>query len=125
MTRIILSVFAIAFFCFASLASSAKAPHTSAGNYIARHFSGNHASQAKTIQSVDGVYAATGISLSWTTARKLNKKHFELEYSADGITFSHVTIFARSAKRHAKFQYVYSPANDMQTEAYFRLITVD
>lgn len=65
-----------------------------------------------------------GASLTWSTASELNNKHFVLEKSADGVSFTPIATLAGQGTSSIKSNYQYID-KDFNGSAYYRLTQVD
>jgi hypothetical protein len=63
-------------------------------------------------------------SLNWKTASEQNSKHFEVQHSTDGVTYTVVGIVAASGNSNSDRLYSYS-RNLVSTTNFFRLRMVD
>jgi hypothetical protein len=63
-------------------------------------------------------------NLTWTTATQQNSKHFEVQYSTDGVTFTTKDIVAAGGNSNVEKHYSYS-SNLTNKNNYFRLRLVD
>ncbi len=67
----------------------------------------------------------SGILLSWTTQGELNNDHFEVERSADGISFSRMVTVNSKGTSTGKQQYSFLDAQPYTGFNYYRLKQID
>ena len=77
------------------------------------------------LSAFSGQAASTGNLLRWTTASELNSARFDVERSADGITYATLTSVAAAGTSTATHHYQYLDAPAPAGTSYYRLRQVD
>jgi len=69
--------------------------------------------------------SANAVKLYWSTATESNSSHFEIERSADGISFTTLHTVPAAFVSNARINYTSTDANPLTTTAYYRIKAVD
>ncbi|MEO9966787.1 MAG: DUF2341 domain-containing protein [Reichenbachiella sp.] len=75
--------------------------------------------------SFDGMIDESGITLSWSTASELNNDYFELERSADGISFEVIARIEGNGTTSEHHDYEYLDTEPYFGVSYYRIVQVD
>jgi hypothetical protein len=77
------------------------------------------------VSSFKGAWYDNGVNLSWYTVSEINGKQFDIEYSADGLSYTKVGEVAARGNSNEKVNYQYRFTNITSATLYFRLMMVD
>ncbi|MDZ4795711.1 MAG: T9SS type A sorting domain-containing protein [Bacteroidota bacterium] len=78
-----------------------------------------------TLQSFNGKWTGESVLLSWKTSTETNSSHFELERSADGISFSRLASIGAAGTSFSELTYTYTDINPLTATGFYRLKQVD
>ncbi|MGE4289138.1 MAG: T9SS type A sorting domain-containing protein [Salinivirgaceae bacterium] len=75
--------------------------------------------------SFDAKQTTDGITLIWVTATEENNHYFEIQRSADALTFENLATISGAGKSKQELTYTFTDTNPHEGTVYYRLMQVD
>lgn len=88
-------------------------------------FAADAATLPVALTSFTATNQGSGVKLTWHTASEQNNAHFEVERSADGVTFSKIGTIVGAGTSNTENKYILTDASPLAGTSYYRLKQVD